>query len=399
MSGQSPSSAIKPVRVGVLGAGSISDVYLHAIDRSPALQLVCIAIRRPEGAVAKSARFGVPVVAVDTLLADDSVELILNLTPGIEHETLNKRIPSAGKHLYTEKPFALSRRLAEELVELAVRENVSVGSAPDTFYGAAHQAVRAALDRGDIGQPVFGLSLVAIPGLEFFHPNPAQFYQSGGEPPFDVGPYYITNWINLLRPIRQVYASAGSSTDRRTGRRGPMAGQSFPVEVPTTFNTILEFANASVNLVLSLDAASPALRHGELYGSAGTLSLADPLFFGGAPELTRSQGERTGIAIAELPFSKPNRENHFGVRVGDYRGVGLVDLAISIRTGRAHRTGPNLLIHVVEVMEAILTSARERRMVALSTTCDRPKVIDPIDDSILADLSPSPFDMPPISRD
>jgi predicted dehydrogenase len=381
-----------PVRVGVIGVGDISTVYLNAIDRSPALSLRAVAARQVGRAEAAGKPYGAPGTSVEAMLADDGIELVINLTPCDQHEYLNRMIIAAGKHLYSEKPFALSARVALELAQMAERNGVLVGGAPDTFYGSAHQAARTLIDSGAIGQPVFGLSFVGLPGLEHFHPNPASFYRAGGEPPYDIGPYFITQWINLLGPVRQVYASAGSGASERTIRRGPLAGTSFPVEVPTSFNAILEFDSASVGLALSLDVAVPTLRPGELFGSGGTLTLADPIFFSGDPVLFQPQAGRSTVPTDDRPFSTPNRLNHFGLPVADYRGVGLVDLAIAIRKRTDHRTSPQLLIHAIEVMEALVISGRERAAVPLRTSCTRPAPLDRDRDALLIEMTPSPFD-------
>lgn len=383
-----------PVRVGVIGLGDISRVYLNGITRSPAFELVGVGARRDERAQEVAAKLGVRAMTVDALLADRSIEVVVDLTPGIEHERLNERVIAAGKHLYTEKPFALSRAAAERLAELASRGGTLIGGAPDTFYGAAHQAARAALDAGRIGRPVFGRSFIGLPGLELFHPNPAQFYRPGGEPPYDFGPYYFTQWIHLLGPVRQVYASGGRGKDVRTVLRGPQAGASFPVDVSTTFNIVLEFDAASVAATISLDVAVPTVAPGELFGADGILQLADPLFFSGSPALVTAGGGRAELATDGRPFSVANRRDHVGHPVADYRGTGLVDLAIAIRTGMPHRTGPDFLVHVSEVMEAIVRSARERVAVTLTSSCVRPRPVDPAADELLVRLTASPFDPP-----
>jgi predicted dehydrogenase len=384
--------SFEPVRVGVIGVGDISGVYLNAISRSPALELRAVAARSAGRAAAAGQPHGVAGMTVDALLADDGIEVVVNLTPSDQHETLNRQIIAAGKHLYSEKPFALSHRVATALVEEAGRRNVRIGSAPDTFFGGAHQAARALVDEGAIGKPVFGHAFVGLPGLEHFHPNPAQFYRPGGEPPYDIGPYFITQWINLLGPVRQVYAAAGAGATQRTMRRGPLEGTQFPVDVATTFNAVLEFEDASVALTLSLDVATPTLRPGELYGSGGTLTLADPIFFSGEPGLFQPERGHAACPIADRPFSTPNRLNHMGQPVADYRGVGLVDLAIAIRHGTAHRTSPDLIVHAVDVMEAMVASGREKRAVSLRSTCARPAPVDLARDALLVAMTPSPFD-------
>lgn len=386
---------MEPVRVGVMGLGDISPVYLNAISRSPALDLRRVASRSVERAEKVGATFGAVGSDMADLLGDASIEMVVNLTPAIAHDELNAAIIAAGKHVYSEKPFALSERVASRLAAEAARKGVLIGSAPDTLYGASHQAARQAVDGGVIGREVFGMSFIGLPGLEMFHPNPAAFYRAGGEPPFDVGPYYIAMWINLLGPVRRVHAASSSGRDERVIRRGPLAGQRFKVEEDSTFNAILEFDAASVSLVLSLDVITPMLRPGELFGSEGILTLADPMFFSGDAAVITPGAGRRSLDTTGLAFAEPNRRNHVGEPVADYRGVGLVDLALAIRTGRQHRTAADFIVHSVEVMEAVAIAARTREAVTLKTSCARPDVLDSVADANLIALTPSPFDIDP----
>ena len=384
---------MQPVRIGLVGAGDISPVYLNAIARSPALDLRAIATRTPQAIAQTAARVGARAATVYELLADDTIELVVNLTPGVAHEAINAAALEAGKHIYSEKPFALSHETARQLADLAESRGLLIGSAPDTFYGSAHQAARRALDTGAIGKPVFGSSFLGLPGLELFHPSPEAFYRPGGEPPFDAGPYYTTMWINLLGPVKRVFSVSGAGRAERTILRGPRQGTRFPVTVDTTFNTVLEFAEASVSFIISLDVVVPTLRPGELFGSDGILAMADPMFFGGQPAVTAPPQPRTDLPTADQGFATPNRHDHTGRVVADYRGAGLVDLALAIRTGSRHRTGAEFIVHSVEVMEAIVRSATSRTVVELQSTCERPATIDPVADAALIALTASPFDL------
>lgn len=386
---------MEPVRTGVIGIGDISPVYLNAISRSAAVDLRRIASRSAERASEVAALFGAIGSDVAALLADDSIEMVVNLAPAIAHDELNAAIIAAGKHVYSEKPFALSEQVASQLADDALRKGVLIGSAPDTLYGSAHQAARQTFDSGAIGREVFGMSFIGLPGLEMFHPNPAAFYRAGGEPPFDFGPYYFAMWINLLGPVRRVYAASASGRDERVIRRGPRAGQTFPVEVDSTFTAVLEFDTVSVSIVLSLDVVTPMLRPGELYGSDGILSLADPMFFSGETALTRPQEGPQPLDTSGLAFGEANRRDHLGRPVADYRGVGLVDLALAIRTGKPHRTAADFIVHSVEVMEAVTIAARTHQAVTLRTSCARPDILDPVRDADLIALTPSPFDFDP----
>ena len=218
---------MEPVRIGVVGAGDISAVYLNAITRSSALHLRAIATRDPQAIAEKARGLGARAMSVAELLADEAIELVVNLTPGVAHEEINGAALEAGKHVYSEKPFALSHAAARRLADIAEGRGLLIGSAPDTFYGSAHQAARKALDAGAIGRPVFGTSFLGLPGLELFHPSPEAFYRPGGEPPFDAGPYYTTMWINLLGPVKRVFSVSGAGKTERTILHGPGRARPF----------------------------------------------------------------------------------------------------------------------------------------------------------------------------
>jgi len=384
--------SFEPVRVGVIGLGDISDVYLRMIARSPALSLAGVASARPDHSEAVAQRLGCMALTQETLLENDDVEVILDLTPTAAHDALNEAILRAGKHLYTEKPLALTKEQAGRLGALARDGGLKAASAPDTFFGASHQKARRLLDAGEIGAPVFGTAFMGNAGVENFHPNPEAFYRYGGSPPFDMGPYYVVQWVNLLGPVRRVAAGSAGTGAPRAIKTGPRSGQSFVVEVPTTYNCILDFDRASVALTLSLDVVAHGRRHMELYGETGLLGLSNPDFFGGEIIISRSHGEQV-INVEDLPFGIPNRLTKSGRHVADYRGAGLVDLAIAVRTGVEPRASLDLAVHVVEVVEAMSQSAAMRQSIEIQSDCQRPIPIGARNgDELLLELAASPFD-------
>ncbi len=386
-------SAAPLATVGVVGCGAISDVYFASISRSPALVLKSVAARGMDSAMRQAGRYGGDAVTFEAMLADPAIDLIVNLTPSAQHLDLNRRVLEAGKHLYTEKPFVLSLSDAQALVALADARGLRVGSAPDTFFGAAHQAARALVDDGAIGRPVHGAGFVGHPGIEHFHPNPAGFYQPGCEPPYEIGPYYITQLVNLLGPVVSVSAHSANGPAERTTRRGPHAGESFPVDVSTSYVAILVFEQGTmITLTLSLDVARHTRRPLELYGTQGSLQLCDPNFFGGVVQVSRGGQGWEDIDTATMALGMPNRDGLGGGRVADYRGIGIVDMACAIANGRPHRTGLDLVCHCIEVMEAIMRAAAGEGHAAITTRCARPAPFSRADDAAVLSLMRSPHE-------
>jgi predicted dehydrogenase len=352
------------VGVGILGCGKISSQYFRGCAAHDVLKVVACADQDPERARQAGEEFGVGAVTVDELLHHPEVEVVVNLTVPQAHAPVNRAILEAGRHAYTEKPFGLTVAEAADVMGLAARRGLRVGSAPDTFLGSGVQTARHALDAGRIGIPVAGLAFMLCRGHESWHPAPEFYYQRGGGPVFDMGPYYLTALIALLGPVRRVCASARATFPERVITSQPQAGRRIPVEVSTHCAGTLDFANgAVVTLIMSFDTwPGPVLPPLTVYGSEGTLVLPDPNGFDGDVRL-------------HLPGAEPE------LVVADYaagrgRGSGVADLAHAWRgSDRPHRASAELALHVVEIMEALETSSLEARHVTLSSLCARPAAL------------------------
>ena len=365
------------IGVGIIGCGNISTAYLKLAPLFGALEVRAVADIAPKAAEAQAVKFGVRAESVADLIKAGDIDIVVNLTVPNAHYEVSARVLDGGKHVYSEKPFVLTLEDGEALRELATKKGLRVGSAPDTFLGGAHQLARATLDNEKIGRVVGGTAHVMSHGMEAWHPNPDFFFQPGGGPMLDLGPYYVTNLVQLLGPVRAVTAMAAASFKTRTIGNGPREGETVPVDTPTNIHAILEFASgALVTLGASWDVW--AHRHGnmELYGETGSLYLPDPNFFGG--DVTLVAAGRDPVPLSwDHPFGRPNAEDNAGVARANYRAAGLAEMATAIAEGRDHRAGLDLALHVVDVLSSILKSGETRGWVELSTTCDRPAALAP----------------------
>jgi predicted dehydrogenase len=363
--------------IGIIGCGNISDAYFKGAARSALVQVKGCADLNAEAAKAKAALYSATAMSVPALLADPDISLVVNLTVPLAHAAVSRQIVDAGKHVYSEKPLAARFPDAAALMERAQAQGVRVGCAPDTFLGASHQASRRAIDAGAIGRPVGGAAVIMSHGAESWHPNPAFFYQAGGGPVLDMGPYYVTQLVNLLGPVKRAVAAATIGNPTRTITSQPLAGSTISVEVPTTVNGVLEFASgANVSLSASWDVwkhnrTSPI----EIYGTEGTLLGVDPNFFGNTPRVCGPDGALRDVDIAVHPFGTPNREMRNGTMQADYRMVGLVDMAVAIALRREHRANGAMALHVLEVLDALIASSASGRFVTLTTQCERPEPV------------------------
>lgn len=361
--------------VGIIGCGNISTTYFSLAPLFKGLKVLACTDLNMNAAELRAEEYGVKAQTVDELLANDELDIIVNLTIPDAHYAVSKRILEAGKHVYSEKPLVLSLEAGEDLRRIAKDKKLSVGCAPDTFLGGAHQLARKYIDEGGIGRITSGTCHVMSPGMEMWHPNPDFFFLPGGGPVLDLGPYYIANLINLIGPVKRVAALTSMASETRTITSQPRAGEVIPVRTPTNIHALLEFENgATVTLSASWDVWSHRHANMELYGTDGSLFVPDPNFFGGTVEASGRNKEIKPLEGWDHPFGINNQEHANGPRA-NYRTAGLADMAVAILEGRDARCSLDRALHGVDVMTSILQSGAEGRFVELSTTCTQPQAL------------------------
>ncbi|MBR0555434.1 Gfo/Idh/MocA family oxidoreductase [Ciceribacter sp. L1K23] len=361
--------------VGIIGCGNISTTYFGLAPLFKGLKVLACTDLNMNAAELRAEEYGVIAQPMEELLANDELDIIVNLTIPAAHFPVSKAILEAGKHVYSEKPLVLTLEQGEELRRIASAKGLSVGCAPDTFLGGAHQLARQYVDQGGIGRVTSGTCHVMSPGMEMWHPNPDFFFLPGGGPILDLGPYYIANLINLIGPVKRVAALTSMASPTRTITSQPRSGEVIPVETPTNIHALMEFQNgATITFSASWDVWSHRHANMELYGTEGSLYVPDPNFFGGLVEASGRNKDIQPLPAWEHPFGVNNQESPQGPRA-NYRTAGLADMAMAILEKRDARCSLDRALHGVDVMTAILQSGEEGRFVELSTTCTQPAAL------------------------
>lgn len=359
--------------IGIIGCGNISTTYLRLAPLFKGIEMRAAADLNMDLAQARAAEFGVRAETVEDLLAADDIDIVVNLTIPAAHFEVSSNILQAGKHVYSEKPFVLSLDEGSKIRDLAQSKGLRVGSTPDTFMGGAHQQARQLIDEGTTGKITSGTAFVMSHGMEDWHPNPDFFFLPGAGPMLDMGPYYLTNLIQLIGPIRKVVAFTATPAKTRTILSEPRKGEEIPVKTPTTIHGILEFENdAVITLVASWDVWAHGHAPMELYGSKASLGVPDPNFFGGDLTLTPANGAPTRVVPWAHPFGVVNDDEH-----ANYRTAGLAEMAAAIQKDRTHRCSMEMALHAVEVMGALLESGETGQVIAMTTRCERPDALGP----------------------
>jgi predicted dehydrogenase len=361
----------RAVNIAILGCGHVSDQYFVGCARQDALEVVACADLDVNRAEHKAAEHRVRrACSPEELMDDPGVDLVVNLTPPLAHAEASLAAIRGGKHVWSEKPLAPTLAEAREIVAAASEAGVRLGCAPDTFLGGGLQTSIKLLDDGWIGQPVAAVAMVSEHGYEHFHPDVASFYSPGGGPALDIGPYYVTALVAMLGPVARVTGFARATFPERTMLTGPRRGQPIPVRVPTHVTGVLELASgALVTVLLSWDIWATHLPYIEVYGTEGSLSVANPDEFGGLPLLRRAAKEEL-----EQPPPPPGTLPWTPIPLafeGDVgRGLGIADMAAAIETGRPHRASAELAYHVLEVLSALASG--EPGAVEIDSRCERP---------------------------
>lgn len=356
------------MRIGIIGCGAISGIYFENLSSFEGVSVRGCADLDLLRANDTAERHGVRTMRVEEMLASPEIDMVLNLTVPRAHHEVSLRALKAGKHVYSEKPMAIRRDHAEELFALAEEKGLRVGCAPDTFLGASHQTCRKLMDDGAIGKPVGANMFMLCPGHESWHPAPQFYYESGGGPLFDMGPYYLTVLVSLLGSVASVVGMTQTTHAQRTITSRPRHGEVIEVETPTHIVNVLGLAGGGLaHLTTSFDVCASELPHIEIYGTEGTLSVPDPNGFGGTVRIRRAGDQEW----SEVAHTHPYPDNS--------RGLGAWDMAQAIAEDRPHRANAEIAMHVVDVINAVHESAREGRRVEIASRPARPDPLPALD--------------------
>ena len=347
--------------IGIIGCGNISGAYFKGCSTFRSVEVVACADINMDAAKKAAEDHDVRAVTVDELLAMPEVDIVINLTTPAVHAEVSMMALEAGKHVHCEKPLAVSLEDGKRVIDTAAAKGLRVGCAPDTFLGAGLQTCRKLIDDGWIGRPLSGTAFMLCRGPEGWHPNPAFFYEAGGGPMFDMGPYYMTALVHLLGPVKQVCAVASKGYESRIATCNEHFGEALPVDVPTHYSGTLVFANGSVVTVcISFDVHRHTHSPIEIYGTDGSIHAPDPNTFGGPVRVFRPGNEDWQDAAFTHAYS------------ANSRGIGVADMAQAIQSDRPHRCDGTLAYHVLEIMHAYEKSSIEGKIVELESTCEQP---------------------------
>ncbi len=368
------------MKVGLIGCGHISETYFRSQEYFNNIDIVACSDLDENASEKCSKKYNIPSKSVEEILADKEIDIILNLTNPASHYEVVKNTLISGKHSYCEKPMAIKFEEGQHLVEIANSKKLYLGNAPDTFLGGGAQMTKSLIDQKEVGDIKLGNFIFAFPGVESFHPNPEPWFSEGGGPIMDMGPYFFTMLVNLLGPAKSVMATSAKISDKRIIASGPKKNKEFNVDVPTTYFINLEFENSVIiEGFMSFDVINHQRNHMEFYGTKGSIIGPDPNMFGGPIYVSLEEGgkwkefstENMKLGKTNI-FSKSSRSNESATNA-NYRGIGLSEMINAIENKREHKCNEKLVLHVLDLLELTINSAKTSKKLIPRTTCIKPK--------------------------
>jgi predicted dehydrogenase len=373
----------KVFKVGLIGCGHIAETYFRAHKYFNNFKIIkCADINNKASKICAS-KNKIKSLSVKEILNDNEVEIILNLTPPKAHYKVAKKALLSGKHVYSEKPLAINLKDGKQLLKISKKKKLYIGNAPDTFLGGGNQRSKELLEKNIIGKVNIGNAIFAFPGVQSYHPNPEPWFaKKEGGPVIDMGPYYLTALVNLLGPAKEVKAaSLMKGTKFREIGIGPKKGKKIKVECPTTYFTTIVFKNnCIIRLTLSFDVIAHQRNHIELYGTKGSMIVPDPNMFGGSVFVCKKLGnpwkefKTNKMSLGKINIRSQSSRANESPTNANYRGVGLAEMAYCIQHKKKHRCNGEISVHVLDLIESTMYSARTNKPKKINTSCKIPKI-------------------------
>jgi predicted dehydrogenase len=356
----------KKVKVAVIGCGAISDIYFQNMTKHfEILDVVACCDLNQELAQQAAEKYGIKVMSLEEIISDQEIEIVVNLTNPAAHYNIIKKLLLSGKNVYTEKVLTVNVEEAKELVDLAKENNKLLCSAPDTFLGAAVQTARFVIDSQIIGK-VTSCVAVLQRDAELLAEKFPYTTKLGGGIGIDVGIYYTTALINLLGPAVDVCGMSGIIDPQKKHYfvKNSNFGQEYTQEAETYLIGTVRFADGCIG---SLHFNSRSIRTEKpfvaFYGTEGILYLPDPNFFGGEVKVVM-KGQIDPIVFP-----------HTHAYDGNDRGLGVAEMAWSLRKGKVPRTNGDMAYHALEILTGIIESCETESFYKMKSTFVKSEIL------------------------
>lgn len=355
----------KKIRVGIIGCGSVSGVYLPHLSKSPYVELISACDIIPERAKKRAAEHNIPnqYPSIEKMLAGAPFDLLVNTTDMQEHGRLNKIALLAGKHVWSEKPMANTYREGKELVDLARSKGLRIWGAPAVVNSPQFAFMARAINEGRLGK-------VAAAHAHYGHLGPhwsAFFYEKNGGSMPDLGVYNMASLTGLLGPVKSVIAMLNIITPTR---KVDNRAQPIKVEAEDNAMVLMEHASGALSHVQS------GFNYFDPYGHEGTGQEKPTISIWG----TEGNMHLIGYDWAPFGVDMATREHdektiRYVTDTGDYvwqEGASVIAENLVKETEPLIQAEHSL--HVLEIIEAARKSQEQGKRISLVSTFKWPIV-------------------------
>jgi predicted dehydrogenase len=355
------------MRIAFVGCGYVADFYMRTLPNHPELELVAVMDRNQARAAQFCAFHKVPQVAtLREVLDDERIALVVNLTNPSSHHEISRAALLAGKHVYSEKPFAMTLEQAEELVSIARSRGLLISSAPCSLLGEAAQTLWKELRRDSIGTVRLVYAEIDDGPVHLMR---SQDWKSDSGAPwpckdeFEVGctlehaGYYVSWFAAFFGPARKVTSFSGCLVPDK-GVKVDKVTNDFTV-------ACIEFASGAIARI-TCSIYGPHNHELKIIGDRGILSIHDCWNYGAT--VRRSNRTRLGLKAEKYPTAgravglgprrvRLVRKPEFNFRTKGANPMdfsrGPADLVEAIATHRAPHLTADFGLHVNEMVLAI----------------------------------------------
>jgi predicted dehydrogenase len=349
------------MKIAIIGCGNIAEPYITDILTYPNMELVGVTDVSLERASQLAEKHQLPLFSSLEAALESSAEIIVNLTPHHAHKAINEAALNAGKHVFSEKPLALSSEEAWGLVALAEAKGLRLACAPFIAVGEAQQTVWKYIREGRLGKVRVVYGEANWGGIERWHPAPQSFYQVGAW--VDVGVYLLSLITTILSPVRSVWAFGKLLKARHVTQ----AGKAFEITTPDWMLTLLELEDGSQVRITSSYYVQilGSLQKGlEFHGDEGALAI-DSLQQFHAKVSYAPLGERhQPVDLIRSPYE------------GIPWGRGVYHFVSAIEAGKQHPFTGEQAAHIVDVLEAANRSLETGQSIAVTSSFPNPLALD-----------------------
>ncbi len=362
----------KKWKVALVGCGSIAgEIYLPQLATFPDVEVVAVCDIMPERAQAYAEKFGIPnwYPNIDELLEKCDFEIMMDTASIPAHHELNMKAIAAGKHLYTQKPMAMTVEKVTEQIELAEKMHVKIAAAaihplrPDIIQ------IRQMIENGTIGHVNLIRARAAHGGPNYFQFREADcswFFQPGAGALYDMGVHGITEAVSVLGPAKEVTCVACISEPERTIRSGAFDGKKIKTDyLPDNYIITLDWGGGTLAVIdAGFCEKAATLNQMEVYGSKGTITVKGHLKIGAGDGLMAyidDEDRKIRGWIEPQPQELPYP--------GEWKQAEAIhDLIHAIETDCTPVLDPKIARHVIDIMCTISDCIKEKRTLPLHTT-------------------------------